>query len=207
MVLEKSLESPLDSKEIQPVNPEGNQSWIFIGRTDDEAEVPIFWPPYAKNWLIWKDPDTGKNWRQEEKWTTEDEMVGWHHRLYGYVFEQAPGVGDGQGSLAFCSPWVCEESDNTEWLNWTEGIISNQWSFGWNMPCTIFYKREKVSEESVSVIMKEMEVSTLNPNLDWPNINFTYLWCVSQPLNSILGWMINFVSLQQSVPKYIVFCY
>ena len=87
MVLEKTLESPLDSKEIQPVHPKGNKSWIFIGRTDAEAETPILWLPDVKNWLIWKDPDAGKDWRQEEKGTTEDEMAGWHHRLNGYGFE------------------------------------------------------------------------------------------------------------------------
>ena len=95
-VLEKTLENPLNCEEIQPKE---NQSWIFIGRTDAEVETPILWPPDAKNWLIWKDPDAGKDWSWEEKGTTEDEMVGWHHRLDGHEFEQALGVGDGQGSL------------------------------------------------------------------------------------------------------------
>jgi len=99
----RGLESPLDCKEIQPVHPKGNQSWIFIGRIDAEAEAPILWPPAVKNWLIWKDPDAGKDWRQEEKGSTEDEIVGWHHQLDGHEFEQALGVGDGQGSLACCS--------------------------------------------------------------------------------------------------------
>ena len=112
-----SLESPLDSKGIKPVNPKGNQSWIFIGRTDAEAEAPIFWPLDGKNWLIRKDPAAGKDWRQEEKGTTEDEMVVWHHRLDGHVFEQSLGVGDGQGSLACYSPWGRKELDITEWLN------------------------------------------------------------------------------------------
>ena len=120
MVLEKTLESPLDCKEIQPVHPKGNQSWIFIVRTDAEPETPILWPPDAKSWLIWKDLDAGKNWRQEEKGTTEDEKVRRHHRLNGYESEQTPGVGDGQGGLMCCSPWGCKESDTTEWLNWTE---------------------------------------------------------------------------------------
>ena len=101
----ETLHSPLNSWEIQPVHPKGDQSWKFIGRTDAEAETPILWPPDAKHWLIGKDPDSGKDWRQEEKGTTEDEMVGWHHRLNGHEFEQAPGVGDGQGSLVCCSPW------------------------------------------------------------------------------------------------------
>ena len=119
VVLEKPLESPLDNK-IKPVNHKGNQSWIFIGRTDAEAVAPILWPPDVKNWLIWKDPDAGKDWRQKEKGMTEDEMVGWYHWLDGHEFEQAPGVGDGQGSLACCSPWGHKESDMTERLNWTE---------------------------------------------------------------------------------------
>ena len=120
VVLEKTLESPLHCKEIHPVNPKGNQSSIFIGRTDAEAETPILWPPDAKNWLIWKDPDAGKDWRGEEKGMTEDEMVGWHHWLNGHGFGWTPGVGDGQGGLACCSPWGHRESDTTEQLNWTE---------------------------------------------------------------------------------------
>ena len=105
VVLQKTLESPLDCKEIQPVNHKGNQSCIFIGRIDAEAETPVLWPPDVKGWLTGKHPDAWKDWRQEEKGPTEDEMVGWHHRLHGHEFEQAPGVGDGQGSLACCSPW------------------------------------------------------------------------------------------------------
>ena len=117
VVLEKTLESPLDCKEIQPVNATGNQSWIFIGRSD--AEAPILWPPDAKNWLIGKGPDAGKDWRKEEKVMTEDEVVRWHHWLDGYEFEQALVVGDGQGSLACCSPWGRKELDMIHWLNWT----------------------------------------------------------------------------------------
>ena len=104
VVLEKTFESPLDCKEMQPVHPKGDQSWVFIGRTDAEAETPILWPPDVKSWLIRKDPDAGKDWRRE-KGTTEDEMVGWHHRLDGHEFEQTPGVGDGQRGLVCCSPW------------------------------------------------------------------------------------------------------
>ena len=118
VVLEKTLESPLDSKEIKPVHPKGKQSWIFIGRTDVEAELQNF------GHLMWRadsfDPDAGKDWRQEEKGMTEDEMVGWHHQLDGHELEQAPGVGGGQGSLVCCSSSGCKESDKTEWLNWTE---------------------------------------------------------------------------------------
>ena len=108
-------------KEIKPVNHKENQSWIFIGRTDAEAEAPILWPSDVKSWLLRKDPaDAGKDWRQEEKGMTEDEKVGWHHGLDGHEFEQAPGVGDGQGGLACCSPWGHKESDTPEQLNWTD---------------------------------------------------------------------------------------
>ena len=120
VVLEKTLERPLDCEEIQPVHPKGDQSWIFIGGTDVEAETPVLWPPDVKSWLIWKDPDAGRGWGQEEKSTTEDEMVGWHHRLSGHGFGWTPGVSDGQGGLACCSSWGWRESDMTEWLNWTE---------------------------------------------------------------------------------------
>ena len=111
-MLEKTFESPLDCKEIK------TSQWIFIGRTD--AEALILWPPDVKNWLTGKDPDAGKGWSQEEKGTTEDDMVGWHHRLDGHEFEQGLGVGDGQGSLACCSPWSHKKSDTAEWLNRTE---------------------------------------------------------------------------------------
>ena len=122
MVLEKTLESPLHCKETQPVNPKGSQSWIFIGRTDAEAETPILWPPDVKKWLIKKDPHAGKDWREEEKGMTEDEMVGWHHWLNGHEFEQALGVGDGLGGLACFSSSVHKELDTTERLNW--GILT-----------------------------------------------------------------------------------
>ena len=112
VVLEKTLESPLN-KETQPVHPEGDQSWVFIGKTDAEAETPILWPPHAKSWLIWKDPDAGKDWGQEEKGTTENYMVGWHHRLDGHGFGWTPGVGKGQGGLACCSSWGRKASDTT----------------------------------------------------------------------------------------------
>ena len=116
VVLEKTLESSLDCKEIKLVHPKGNQSWIFIGRTDAKADTPILWPPDGKNWLIWKDPDAGKDWRWEEKGMTEDEMVGWHHWVNGHEFEQVSGLGDGR--FVCCSPWGCKESDTTEQLNW-----------------------------------------------------------------------------------------
>ena len=122
VVLEKTLESPLACKEIQPVHLKGNQSWIFIWRTNVEAEVSILWPPDVKSWLIGKDPNAGKDWGQEEKGTTEDEMAGWHQRLSGCEFEWTLGDGDGQGGLACCNSWGCKKSDATEhWteLNWT----------------------------------------------------------------------------------------
>ena len=120
VVLEKILESPLDFMEIQPVHPKGNQSWIFTGRTDAEAETPVFWPLDLKNWLTGKDPDAGKDWRQEEKGMTVGEVVGWHHWHNGHELEEALGVGDGQGSRVCCSPWGRKEWDKTERLNWAE---------------------------------------------------------------------------------------
>ena len=121
VVLKKIVESPLDCK-IKPVNPKGNQPWIFIGRTHAKAETPILWPPDVKSQLFGKDLDAGKDWRQEEKGTTEDEMVGWHHQFNGQEFEQALGVGDGQGSLVCCSPWGFKESDTTEQLRWLTSL-------------------------------------------------------------------------------------
>ena len=120
MVLEKTLESPLDCKEIQPVHSKGDQSWVFFARTDAKAETPILWPPHTKSWVIGKDLDSGRDWGQEEKGTTEDEMVGWHHWLDGHELEWTPGVGNGQGGLARCNSWGRKESDMTERLNWTE---------------------------------------------------------------------------------------
>ena len=120
-----TLESPLDCKEIQPVHSEGDQPWDFFGRNDAKAETPIFWPPHVKSWLIGKDSDAKRDWGQEEKGTTEDEMAGWHHWLDGRQSEWTPGVGDGQGGLACCDSWGRKESDTTEQLNWTElGIIA-----------------------------------------------------------------------------------
>ena len=126
VVLEKTLESPLDCKEIQPVHPKGSQSWIFLGRTDAEAETPRLWSPDVKNWLTGKDPDAGKDWRWKEMGTTEDEMVGWHHWLDGHGFGWIPGVGDEQGRLACCSSWGRKESDMTEQLNQLNALKKNQ---------------------------------------------------------------------------------
>ena len=121
VVLEKTLESPLDSKEIKLVNPKGNQPWIFTGRTDAEAEPPILWPLYEKNWLIRKDPDVGKYWGQGEKGVTEDKMVGWHHWHNGHAFEQTLGDSEGQKSLVCCSSWGWKKSDTTLLITWTHG--------------------------------------------------------------------------------------
>ena len=130
VVLEKTLESPLDWQEIQPVHPKGKQSLIFIGRIDAVAEAPVLWPPDTKSWLIRKDADAEKDWRQEEKGTTEDEMVGWHHQLNRHEREQALGVREGQGSLGCCSPWGRRESDTTEPLDWTFQFIPGQGFWG-----------------------------------------------------------------------------
>ena len=137
VVLVKTLDSPLNCKEIQPVYPKGNQFWR---RTDAEAETPILWPPDAERWLIWKDPDAAKDWGQEEKGITEDEMVGWHHRHNGHGFGWAPGVGDGQGGLVCCCSWCCKESDMTEWQIWTElGDCGGQGSL---MCCSLWGHKE-----------------------------------------------------------------
>ena len=132
VVLEKSLESPLDCKEIQPVHSEGNQPWDFFGRNDAKAEAPVLWPPHAKSWLIGKDSDARRYWGQEKKGTTEDEMAAWHHGLDGCKSEWTPGDGDGQGVLACCDSWGRKESDTTEWLNWTE--------LNWNIKCDFIWK-------------------------------------------------------------------
>ena len=124
VTLEKTLESPLDCKEIQPVNPKQIQPWLFIGRTDAEAEAPILWSPDGKNWLTGKDPDAGRDRRQGEKGKTEDEMVGWQRQLDGHEFKKTPEDGEGQGSLVYCSPWVHKESDMTVRLNNNKGLPS-----------------------------------------------------------------------------------
>ena len=133
VVLEKTLESSSDCKEIKPVNPKGNQSWIFIGRIDAEADTAILWWPDGKSQLLRKNPEVGKYWRQEEKKMREDEIIGWHHQLDGHEFEQTLGFGEGQGSLACCSLWSHKELDTTEQLNrselnWTYIIL--RWSSG-----------------------------------------------------------------------------
>ena len=137
VVLEKTLEGLLDFREIQPVLPKGNQSWIFIGRTDAEVETPVLWLSGAKNWLIGKDHDAGKDRRQEEKGMTEDEIVGWHHWLNGHQFEQTPGIGDGQGGLVCCST-SNRELDKTEQVNWTELMLRAR-KFDIELTCQNFF--------------------------------------------------------------------
>ena len=146
VVLEKTLENPLGSKDIKPVNPKGNQPWIFIGSVDTEPESPILCPPHAKSWLIVKDPDARKDWGQEEKRATEDEMVGWHHWLNGHEFEQTKRDIEGQGSLACCSPWGHKELDMTERLNnnpilW-EDLVLSTW-VQWHRGCNLFTQSQK----------------------------------------------------------------
>ena len=131
VVLEKTLESPLDCKEIQPVHSKGDQSWVFIGRTDVETETTIFWPPDMMSWLIWEDPDAGTDRGQEEKGTTEDEVVGWHHRLNGHGFEYSLGLGDGQRGLTCCGSWGCKESYMIERQNWSELRVIVEKSGSW----------------------------------------------------------------------------
>ena len=125
VVLEKTLKSPLDCKEIQPVHSKGDQSWVFFGRTNTKAETAVLWPPHAKSWLIRKDSDAGRDWGQEEKGMTEEEMAGWHHWLDGREFEWTLEDGDGQGGLVCCDSWGHKESDTTEWLNWTKLNLNN----------------------------------------------------------------------------------
>ena len=191
---EDSWES-LDCKEIQQVHPKGNQSWIFIGRTDAETEAPILWPP-DKNWPIGKDPDAGKDWRQEEKGTTEDAMVGWYHRLDGHEFEQALGVGDGQGSLSCCSPRGRKESHTAEQLKWTDSSILRQvaaiwwhciewmqtWSLflmGFSLEYTcILVKEEEASFKSCQQFLLIIHGNTMELTLLWGGHHIGFL---SQP--------------------------
>ena len=126
VVLEKTLESPLDCKEIQPVHSEGDQPWDFFGRYDAKVETPVLWPPHAKNWLTEKDSDAGKDWGKEEKGMTEDEIAGWHHWLNGRESEWTPGVGNGQGGLACCDSWGRKDSDTIEQLNWIDSQPSSK---------------------------------------------------------------------------------
>ena len=175
-MLEKTLESPLDCKEIRPVNPKGNQTWIFMGRTN--AEALILWLPDAKSWLIGKDPDVGKDWAQEEKGAKEDEMVGWQHRLNGHAFEQTQGDGEGQGSLACCCSWGCKELDTTEWLN----NINEQRPWRQFKFCTTFgllWLWGKVYKNNYNTIwlpcqaMNKLRAGTILPHLCTPSAKWS----------------------------------
>ena len=143
----KTLESPLDCKEIQPVHSKGDQSWVSFGRNDAKAETPVLWPPHVKSWLIGKDSNAGRDWGQEEKGQTEDEMSGWHHRLNGPESEWTPGVGDGQGGLACCDSWGHKESDTTEQVNWTDGIPLNQSQIQMKAPTLFNYMKTERGED------------------------------------------------------------
>ena len=160
VVLEKTLESPLDCKEIQPVHSK-DQSWMFFGRNDAKAETPVLWLPHVKSWLIGKDSDARRDWGQEEKEMTEDEMAGWHHQLDGCEFEWTPGDGDGQGGLACCDSWGRKESDMPEWLNWS------LWKVSLELPAlknSIFEKKENRKES-----MEERWISD-KVRIIWPSL-------------------------------------
>ena len=162
VVLEKTLESPLDCKEIQPVHPKGDQSWVFIGRTDAKAETPILWPPHVKSWLIGKDPNAGKDWRWEEKGTTEGEMVGWHYWLNGHESEWTPGVGDGQGGLACCNSWDPKESDTSERLNWTEYM----WAENQQYLLQMIYSKRGAQVSLMTSLLTLLQISEVKPVRD-----------------------------------------
>ena len=195
VVLEKTLESPLDCKKIQLVHSKGDQSWVFIGRTDAEAETPICWPTDAKSWVIWKDPDVGKDWRQEEKGTTEAEMARWHHRLNGHEFEWTLGDGDGQGGLVCCNSWGCKELNTTEQLNWTElNSIFSRISFSlkgnpvicnnmdeprrhkWNKPITEGQVHDCTYMRYLRVKPKEAGISSTWESQGWGSLVGCRLW-------------------------------
>ena len=153
VVLAKTLESPLECKEIQPVHSKGDQPWVFFERNDAKAETPILWPPHVKSWLIGKDSDAGRDWGQEEKGMTEDEMAGWYHRLNGCEIEWIPGVSDGQGGLACCNSWGCKESDTTEQLNWlTDDVfLTINWIYS---TCYLHCSRWKWNSEYIILIVR-----------------------------------------------------
>ena len=188
VVLEKTLESPLDCKEIKPVNPKGDQAWTFIRRTDVEAETVILWSPDVKNLLTGEDPDAGRDWRQKEKGTTEDEVVGWHHQLNGHEFEQALGVGGGQGGLVCCSPWGCKELHVTEWLNWTEYLVltpDRHWcnTFWWLLLSKIL----SIMEDNYWVILLSLYICRAGMSLlyRWKQ-RFTYYRLPHNSFTSVL---------------------
>ena len=194
VVLEKTLESPLDCKEIQPAHPKGNESWIFFGRTDAETETPILWPPDMKNWLLGKYPDARKHWTQEVKETTEDEMVGWHHQLDGHEFEQALGVGDVQREAWHVTVHGVE--DTTEWLNWTE---RNQDDLRFSKPlyslCHLLWLRWVITgdfeHESniVTCCSTAQPCLTLCNPMDWSTPGFVVLQCLLEFVQTHVHWV------------------
>ena len=169
VVLEKTLGSPLDCKEIKPVNLKGNQYWIFIGRANGEAEMPILWPPHAKNWLLRKDPDAGKYWREEKKGMTGDEMVGWNHWFDGHEFEQALRVGEGQGGLACCSPWDCRVGHD-----WETELTEHQQEFTGGSDCRCVRNSKRTRVRSVTLRCDCIAA------ISWKNVNgrgvASYCW-------------------------------
>ena len=169
-VLEKTLESPLDCKDIQPVHLKGNQSWMFTGRTDTKTEIPVLWPPHAKGWLTGKDSDAGRDWEQEEKGMTENEMAGWKHQLNGHEFEWTLGVSDGQGDLVCCDSWSRKESDMTERLIWIE-LEGLKWTemFFWN-------SLEFSMIQRMLAIWSLIPLRFLNPAWTSGTFQFTYCW-------------------------------
>ena len=187
VVLEVTLESPLDHKEIKPVNPKGNQPWIFIGRTDAEAEAPILGPPDVKNWLSGKDPNAGKAWRQEEKGTTEDEMVGWHHGLNGHESEQAPGGGEGQGSLACCNPWVGHDLATEQQKNLTVNKKNTLWT-GWVYPRN--KRLTQHSKKSVEFSVSAYKRKTISKTAE----NHLLTIPTTTRLHALKGWILWYVN-------------
>ena len=182
VVLEKTLLSPLDCKEIQPVHPKVNQSWIFIGRTDDEAETPILWLPHAQSWLIGKDSDAGRDWGQKEKGATGDEMAGWHHRLNAHEFGWTPGVSDGQGGLECCDSWGRKESDMTERLNWTALKLSLILSVGF-----VFCHNDQIFI-SFSTKTRLFMKTNFYCNTWWkqPSLYFLFIWIFLVDLKNLV---------------------
>ena len=195
VVLEKTLESPLVCKGIQPVHSEGDQLWDFFGRNDAKAETPVLWPPHVKSWLIGKDSDAGRDWGQEEKGTTEDEMAGCHHWLDGRESEWTLGVGDGQGGLACCDSWGCKESDTTEWLNWTDYHLMELLFHG------AYLDKSWLTRESHNrVAPQPMKPFTTHLQATFPNSSLAH----PSPLQAIIhAWMYMINSfLPMEIPPY-----
>ena len=202
VVLEKTLENPLDCKEIQPVHPKWDQSWMFIGRTDVEAETPILLPPHAKSWLIGKESDSGRDWGQEEKGTTQDEMAGWHHQFDGHEFVWTPGFGVGQDGLACCNSWGRKELDTTEWLSWTELMALNKNMFRTQLRCQTFMRKSvkeicksfpRFQDYHLKTLILEREREQGHKYLLARNHRLFYLLCIS--LSDMWSWLSFFLKI------------